>query len=104
MAPITNCLKQWQLRWEEDQEKSFIDIKTKLSTAPVLTLLDFSRPFEVEMDASMIGIGAVLTQGGRPIEYFNEKLNETRQCWTTYELELFAIVCALHHWEHYLLQ
>ena len=51
----------------------------------------------------MIGIGVVLKQEGRPVEYFSEKLNEAQQWWTTYEQELFAIVQSLKHWEHYLL-
>lgn len=56
----------------------------------------------MDTDAFVIGIGAALSQDGRPIEFFNEKLNEARWRWTTYEQELFAIVRALHHWEHYL--
>lgn len=42
-----------------------------------------------------MGIEAVLTKKGNPIEYFSEKLSETRQKWTTYEQELYIIFCAL---------
>ncbi|KAL5538163.1 hypothetical protein UlMin_045629 [Ulmus minor] len=52
----------------------------------------------------MLGIGAVLSQDGKPIEYFSEKLSEARQKWTTYEQELYAIIRACQHWEHYLIQ
>ena len=51
----------------------------------------------------MVGIGVVLKQEGRPVEYFSKKLNKARQKWTTYEQELFVIVQSLKHWEHYLL-
>lgn len=38
------------------------------------------------------------------VAYFSEKLAECRKKWTTYELELYAIVRACQTWEHYLVQ
>jgi hypothetical protein len=46
----------------------------------------------------------VLTQEGKPIEFFSEKLEETKQKWSTYEQELYVILRALKVWEHYLIQ
>ena len=37
-------------------------LKAHLTSAPVLGYLDFSDPFELEMDASLQGLGAVLSQ------------------------------------------
>lgn len=73
-APSTECLKKGKFLWDKNQDSSFETLKDKLSNTPVLGLPDFSQPFEVAVDASGIGIGAVLSQKGHPLEYFSEKL------------------------------
>lgn len=74
-----------------------------MSTAPVLTLQNYAKPFMLECDASGKGVGAELMQEGRPIAFYSKALSPTRLGLSTYEKELLAVVMAVTKWRHYLL-
>ena len=54
-------------------------------------------------DASGIAIGAVLSQDNMPVAYFSEKLNDTKEKYSTYDKEFYAVIQALKKWRHYLI-
>jgi len=64
----------WCFKWGQDQVEAFETLKDKLTKAPILALPNYTNTFEIEIDASNIGIGVVLLQEGHPIAYFSEKL------------------------------
>ena len=102
-APLNEVLKKnVGFKWGEKQEEAFNVLKQKLTNAPILALPNFQKSFEIECDASNVGIGAVLMQEGHPIAYFSEKLSGPTLNYSTYDKELYALVRALKTWQHYL--
>ena len=102
-APLTEVIKKnVGFTWEQAQEEAFQILKEKLTQAPLLTLPDFSKTFEIECDASGMGIGAVLMQEKKSNAYFSEKLGGATLNYPTYDQELYALVRALQTWQHYL--
>ncbi|GJR89365.1 putative retrotransposon polyprotein [Tanacetum coccineum] len=77
-------------------------IKEKLTSVLLLALPNFDKLFTLECNASVVGVDAILSQDGKPIAFFSEKLSEARQKWSTYKLEFYAIYRSVHHWEQYL--
>jgi hypothetical protein len=73
-----------------------------LPWSPVLALPDFSKPFQIETDASKCGVGAVVMQQGHPIAYVSKALGPKLRGVSTYEKEYIAILLAVEQWRSYL--
>ncbi|KAD5318298.1 hypothetical protein E3N88_18244 [Mikania micrantha] len=100
--PLTELLKKDSFIWSDIAQVAFDSLKQALSSAPVLALPDFSKPFVVETDASSKGLGAVLMQDHHPIAYISKALSTKQLMLSVYEKELLAILMAIKQWHHYL--
>jgi hypothetical protein len=68
--PMTELLqKDKQFKWMPACESSFQELKKRLTTAPVLVMLDLEKPFSIYYDASGQGLWCVLMQDGRVVAY-----------------------------------
>lgn len=102
-GPLNELTKKGvAFKWAGPQDNAFMELKKKLTESFLLILLDFTKTFEIEYDASGIGIGGVLMQESKPIAYFSEKVCGARLNNSVYDKELYTLVRVLETWQHYL--
>jgi hypothetical protein len=98
-APLNELIKKGvPFSWGTPQENAFNMLKDKLMHAPLLQLPDFNKTFELECDASGIGLGGVLLQERKPVAYFSEKVSGLGLNYSTYDKKLYALVRCLETW------
>ncbi|WMV32599.1 hypothetical protein MTR67_025984, partial [Solanum verrucosum] len=88
-SPLTALTqKKVKFIWSEAYEKSFQDLNDRLTSAPVLTLPEWTYGFLIYCDASRIGLGCVLMQNGKVIAYVSRQLKNHEKNYPTHELGL----------------
>ncbi|GJU15633.1 reverse transcriptase [Tanacetum coccineum] len=93
--PLTALLKKNAYKWSGATQQAFEALKLAMSQALVLKLPNFNEPFIVETDASGIGVGAVLQQGGHPIAYMSKDLAPKHHSLSNYKKEFLPVLQAL---------
>ena len=92
--------------WTTQCEDAFQTLKRTLMTKPVLAVMDPTRKFILQTDASEKGLGAVLSQmfddQDKPIAYASRKLQPREKNYSTTEKECLAVVWALKTFHTYL--
>ena len=97
--------------WDQQHQKAFEELKTALTTAPVLGFAEFTKPFILETDASHDGLSAILSQEQdgqrRVLAYASRRLRPTEKNQANYssmKLEFLALKWAItEKFRHYLL-
>ena len=88
-----------EFQWTPACQEVFEQLKKALMEAPVLAYLDYAKPFILETDASLKGLGAVLSQKGddneiRVIAYASQSLQASEKSMRDYssaKIELMAL-------------
>lgn len=107
--PLTRLTgKQVPWTWSKDEQNAFNQLRTKLTSAPVLKCPDPEKPFYIFFDASStVAVGAVLSQldeqqNLHPVAFESRKLTSAEANYPVHEIECAAFVHALRSWRHYL--
>ena len=94
--------------WTEKQQKAFERLKDCLGKEPVLALPRYDRNFILETDASLEGLGIILSQRNeegilKPVYYYSKTLNKAQRNYSATERECLAIVEGVKKFRHYLI-
>lgn len=96
--------------WKEEQEESFIILKKKLISAPLLAYPDREKVQVLSVDASITGLGAVLSQvdnfetmaNKQVVSYASKTVSGPTANLSIHHLESLAAVWGVNQYEHYL--
>uniref|UniRef100_A0A8C5MES4 Reverse transcriptase/retrotransposon-derived protein RNase H-like domain-containing protein n=1 Tax=Leptobrachium leishanense TaxID=445787 RepID=A0A8C5MES4_9ANUR len=107
--PLTDLTKKSlprQVLWSPECEQAFQQLKAALTQAPLLAAPNYNKRFVVHTDASMFGLGAVLSQvgddgGDHPVAFISRKLLPREVGYAAVEKECLALVWALRKLQPY---
>ena len=92
-APLRELLKEKsEFIWNASHTKAFVHLKDQISAETCLAYYDQKKPVTLQVDASMLGLGAALVQEGRPVAFASKALTSTEQNYANIEREMLAIV------------
>lgn len=97
--PLSDMLKKSvPFLWTSVAEEAFNTLKSALTNAPVKAIPNFNKPFVLEIDASDVGIGAVLVREGHPVAFLGKPVCSKNQALSTYEKECMGNILAIDKW------
>ena len=88
--------------WTASHTKDFECSEDAILLCATLMYCDDEKPRTIQVDASNIGIGAVLIQEDKVIEYHSRALTSTQQCYSNIEREAYALVNGVEHFHYYI--
>ncbi|KAK3742186.1 hypothetical protein QZH41_012077 [Actinostola sp. cb2023] len=104
LRELTHKNSSWN--WTTTHQEAFETLKEKLQSAPALAYFDISKSTEIAVDASPVGLGAILTQKdenghSHVIAYGSRSLTKNEQNYSQTEREALALVWGCEHYHLY---
>jgi hypothetical protein len=98
--------KDRKFQWETPQQNAFEDLKSYLTSNPVITSYRLDAEHELHTDASSVGLAGVLLQREedqlKPIAYYSRATSKPEKNYHSYELEALAVVESLERFKYYI--
>lgn len=102
-APLRDLTKNnVNFEWGKNQQESFETLKRDLTSDKVMAYFDATKQTVMIVDASPLGLGALLTQDGKVISYGSRALNDVETRYSQTEREALAVVWGYEHFHLYL--
>ena len=103
--PLIKLMTCKEFVWTDPHQVSFDNLKSEMTSHPVLIMPDYSLDFHIWPDASNLAVGGILTQiqkdHHQPIHYISKKLSNAERNYATIERELMAIIHCLRKFRCY---
>ena len=92
--------KKLLVKWNPECQQAFDQLKDLCAKTPILAYADYKKPFQLQTDASDLGLGAVLYQNDshghqRVIAYASCSLSNTERNYPVHKLEFLALKWAV---------
>ena len=102
-APLRKLTKagvEWE--WTKSQQDAFETLKQVLTSDLVMAYFDPQKESSLMVDASPVGLAAILSQEGKIVAYASRALSEVEQRYSQTEKETLALVWGCEHFNLYL--
>ena len=106
-APLRKLTKKDEpFIWGPEQETTFTILKSKIVEAPVMAFYNPIAKTHLVVDASPVGLGAILSQEQedgffKPIAYGSRSLTDTETRYSQTEREALAVLWSCQHFHYY---
>ena len=94
--------KDTVFEWSPAAKESFDKIKQAVSDSTTLLYFDARKPVVLQVDASIIALGAALIQDGEPVAFASKALSPAESHYANIERELLAVVYGCERFHNYL--